>query len=319
VSLIASLLLSARLQRRISDPILELVQTARTVSDQKNYAVRASATAGTGEVGLLANTLNEMLNQIERQDAELRRAVAARDEFLSIASHELKTPLTPLQLQVQSLQRLTQRNAPTPIHGKLTTGLEVMDKQVVRLTTLVNNLLDISRITSQRLLLNLEEVDLRQLVQEVVVRFRQELLQAGCTLTVHAPDPVVGLWDRSRLDQVATNLLSNAMKYGAGKPIEISVEGTTDHGRLRVRDNGIGVAPEDQARIFDRFERAVSEHNYGGFGLGLWITRQIVECSGGTILVHSQPGAGATFVVELPLKAPQATEGPAEEKAEATS
>jgi signal transduction histidine kinase len=302
VSLVAGFAMSARLQRRISEPILGLVAAARTVSDQKDFSVRASTLAA-GEVGLLGKTFNEMLATLQSQDADLRRAVAARDEFLSIASHELKTPLTPLQLQVQKLQLTARRHGDDPLAQKIASGLDVMDRQVVRLTTLVNTLLDISRITSQQLRLEPEEMDLSALVREVVTRSAQELRRAGCELHLSADTPAMGFWDRSRLDQVITNLLSNAIKYGAGKPIEISVVGRDDRVQLGVRDHGIGIAQQDQDRIFGRFERAVSLNSYGGLGLGLWIVRQIVEASGGTISVESQPGQGALFTVDLPRRA----------------
>jgi signal transduction histidine kinase len=298
LSLVAGLLMSARLQRVISEPILRLVNAAKTVSQKKDYAVRVD-TNERGEVGLLGSTFNEMLDQIARRDADLRLAVSARDEFLSIASHELKTPLTPLLLQVQRLQAVVRQGETAP-SAKLASGLEMMDRQVERLTKLVSNLLDISRITSQRLQLDRESVDLAALARDVVARFQHELARSGCPVTVRADDGVVGLWDKSRLDQVLTNLLANAMKYGAGKPIEIAVEAQHGLARLRVRDEGIGIKPEDQARIFQRFERAVSVHSYGGFGLGLWIAAQIVDAAGGKISVTSTPGHGATFQVELP-------------------
>jgi signal transduction histidine kinase len=198
---------------------------------------------------------------------------------------------------VQRLQALLKQVEPNP---KLASAVEMMDRQVSRLTNLVSNLLDISRITSQRLQLDRENVDLTALVREVLGRFQQELARAGCPVAIQAADGVTGLWDKSRLDQVITNLLANAMKYGAGKPIEIDVEAQDGVARLRVRDHGIGIAPEDQARIFGRFERAVSVHSYGGFGLGLWIAAQIVDAAGGKISVNSTPGDGATFLVELP-------------------
>lgn len=296
---ITGFVLSRRLQHRISEPILNLVRAARTVSSQKDFALRVNA-APDGEVGLLGKTFNEMLDTIEHQDAELRRAVAARDDFLSIASHELRTPLTPLQLQVQKLQMVVRR-ADGDLAPRVTSGLEVMDRQVVRLITLVNRLLDISRITSDRLDLEREPMDLTGLVREVIKRSQQELQRAGCEVQLHADGPVMGVWDKTRLDQVFTNLLSNASKYGAGKPIRVVISQEGGHAVLCIQDQGIGIAPDDQARIFQRFERAVSTNNYGGFGLGLWIVRQIVEASGGRITVDSQPGKGATFRVQLPL------------------
>jgi signal transduction histidine kinase len=128
----------------------------------------------------------------------------------------------------------------------------------------------------------------------------EQLARAGCPLKLSSPESQRGKWDRLRLDQIVTNLLSNAMKYGAGQPIEITVAGSPDAVRLEVRDHGIGIAAEHQSRIFDRFERAVSGRNYGGLGLGLWIVRQIVDALGGSIRVRSAAGEGSTFVVELP-------------------
>jgi signal transduction histidine kinase len=177
---------------------------------------------------------------------------------------------------------------------------EAVERQIVRLTNLVNNLLDVSRISTHKLQLDYEPVDLAELAREVCGRLTPEAVRAGCMLAVHTDGEVPGTWDRVRLDQVVTNLVTNAVKYGAGKPIEVSVRRQGASARLLVCDHGIGIDPEDQARIFDRFERAVSEHHYGGLGLGLWIVRQILDALGGTIRVESQRGKGATFIVVLP-------------------
>ena len=240
-----------------------------------------------------------------RLHAEAHDAIRVRDDFLSIASHELKTPITTLQLQIQSLLRRADSGS---VDG-LSTRLAAAERQVERLTALINDLLDISRITGGRLDLNLEEVDLSSVVREVVARFEEPLTKAGCRLTVSGLDAQRGTWDRLRLDQIVTNLLSNAMKYGTGQPIEITVTGTPDAVRLEVRDHGIGIEPEHQSRIFDRFERAVSGRHYGGLGLGLWIVRQIVDALGGSIRVRSAAGEGSTFLVELPRTQPQTQAG----------
>ena len=143
-------------------------------------------------------------------------------------------------------------------------------------------------------------MELSALVREVAERFEPELTRAGSALRLHMSAETGGQWDRLRLDQVVTNLLSNAVKYGRGNPIQVETEATGGQVRLFVKDGGIGIASEDLSRLFNRFERAVSERNYGGFGLGLWITRQIVEAMGGRIHVTSQLGVGSTFTVELP-------------------
>jgi signal transduction histidine kinase len=228
-------------------------------------------------------------------------AVLARDEFLSIASHELRTPLTTLQLLVQGFRRAVQTESPPEeaIEG-VRSSVELVGCEVARLDRLASNLLDVSRITAGRLPIERAHVDLSALVREVALRFEQEVEIAGCKLTVHADASVVGLWDRMRLDQIVTNLLSNAIKYGPGKPVEVRVESDATTGRIVVRDRGIGIAPKDATRIFERFERAVSARHYGGMGLGLYITRQIVEAHGGTIRVDSVPKEGSTFTVELP-------------------
>jgi len=231
--------------------------------------------------------------------AAAQAAIRARDEFLSIASHELRTPLTSLALQSESLRAKATRLELDDVAKKA----EVIRRNVDRLARLVASLLDLSRINAGRLELDLEPFDLAELAREVVGRFEDEARRAGCTLELVAPEPVSGSWDRLRLDQVLTNLVSNAIKYGPNQPVEVRVEGHGDRAILTVRDHGIGISLPDQARIFERFERAVSERSYGGFGLGLWIVREIVESLGGTVRVESAPGEGATFTVELSRRA----------------
>jgi signal transduction histidine kinase len=232
---------------------------------------------------------------------EAQDAVKAREEFISIASHELRTPLTSLTLQLQSLVRAAQRDAlDAQPPGQVLHRLEEAQSQVKRMGKLVNELLDLSRVTAGRLEIDLEEVELASVVREVTQRSHEELRLAGCKLTLKIDAPVTGLWDHFRLDQVVANLLSNAIKYGRGKPIEIKVEADADTARLTVRDEGIGIAPDNLERIFVRFERAVSARNYSGLGLGLYIVHRILGVLGGTIHVTSELGKGATFVVELP-------------------
>jgi signal transduction histidine kinase len=239
--------------------------------------------------------------QIEALAGELKLAVHARDEFLSIASHELKTPLTPILLQAQLLKRAAMAHPEGVPSVQVAGRAELISRSIERVAYLVNTLLDVSRITADRLDLTLAEVNLAALTHDVVERHRDAREASGSTLTVHAPVPVVGSWDRLRLDQIATNLIGNAIKYGRGRPIDVYVEHTPDAAVLRIVDEGIGIAPDDQARIFERFERAVSVRHYGGFGLGLWIVRQLVEALGGTIRVTSALDVGSTFEVRLPI------------------
>ncbi|MFY0572115.1 ATP-binding protein [Archangium lansingense] len=231
---------------------------------------------------------------------EAKEAVQVRDEFLSIASHELKTPLTPLRLKLHSMRRSARSSEGAMDAETLRAHLDVAERQVARLSRLIDSLLDVSRIGAGKLELDWEDVDLAEVVREVVGRFEPQASKAGCAVTVRAPGPVIGRWDRLRLEQVVTNLLSNALKYGAGKPVELSVSTEAGHALLLVRDQGIGIESGNLSRIFERFERAVSERHYGGLGLGLYITRTIVQALGGTIEARSTPGEGSTFIVTLP-------------------
>jgi PAS domain S-box-containing protein len=234
--------------------------------------------------------------------SEAQAAVAARDEFLSIASHELRTPLTALRLALENMRRVstrgdTDRLPPQYVERVLATA----ERQGQRLEKLVAALLDVSRIQMGRLELDVDEVDLGTIVGEVAAQFEDEAAQTGSTLHVRG-DPVRGYWDRLRISQVVTNLLANAVKYGGGNPVEIEYGPREDRAMLVVRDHGIGIDPVDQPQIFERFERAVSSRNYGGLGLGLYIVKRIVEAHGGTVRVESTPGVGATFHVDLPQR-----------------
>lgn len=262
------------------------------------------------EVAILQDLAAAVMTEVELRvsraleqtaQAELRKVgddVRARDEFISIAAHELRTPLTPLKLQLDTLRRTVQ--AVGIQDPRVMRHLERSGAQVQRLFQLVERLLDVSRVATGRLGLLMEELDLSRLATEVADRFREEAEVAGCQLETHIPGPVRGLWDQLRIEQVLSSLLSNAIKYGAGHPIDVSVEGHGELARLSVRDQGIGLAREDAGRIFERFERAVSPGSYGGMGLGLYVAKQIVEAHGGNIVVRSQPGKGSTFTVVLP-------------------
>jgi PAS domain S-box-containing protein len=230
---------------------------------------------------------------------EAQEAIRARDEFLSIASHELKTPLTSLTLLVHALQKHV---LPQSADEGVRMRLGSIERQARRLARLTDELLDISRIRLGRLELDLQDVDLGELVRETIARFREESIARGSELRLSVEGSAIGRWDRSRIEQVVSNLISNALKYGEGKPIEVRVRPEGGLATLTVSDRGIGIPENQQARIFQRFERAVSSRNYSGLGLGLYIVRQIVNAHGGDIRVQSQPGAGSTFSVELPLR-----------------
>ena len=230
---------------------------------------------------------------------ETQHAVRVRDEFLQVASHELRTPIAALTLSLDNLLRASRsgRNVAPEVTRRLT---ELAARQGIRLTRLVDDLLDVSRIEMGPLALDLAKVDLAAVARDVAERFEAGLARAGCSLSIRCSRPVLGRWDGSRIDQVVTNLVSNAVKFGAGKSIEIDVGEEAGTARLSVRDHGIGIDTALRAGIFDRFQRAVSTAHYGGLGLGLYISRRIIEAHGGSIRVESEPGAGATFTIELP-------------------
>ncbi|HEX8538700.1 MAG TPA: GAF domain-containing protein, partial [Cystobacter sp.] len=200
---------------------------------------------------------------------QAQEAIHARDEFLSIASHELKTPLTPLQLQLRMLEKRLQEYATVERQGWVAQRLGSIRRQSERLNRLISALLDLSRIVGGRLQLAPESVDVTALVREVVADFKEqgELSRAQSEVQLLLDGPIVGRWDRMRLEQVLTNLLSNALKYGAGRPVTVSAALRDGVAQFTVEDRGIGIAPQDHERIFGRFERAVSARHYGGLGL----------------------------------------------------
>lgn len=230
---------------------------------------------------------------------ETQEALRAREDFLAIAAHELRTPLTPLRLGIQHALRMLRGGHPST--EEIVARLMVSERQVVRLSRLVEGMLDMSRLTRGALQLERSPCDLAALVGEVMERSHEVLAHVHCTLDLRLEGPLPVLGDKLRLEQVVENLLSNAMKYGAGCPVHVHCRTEGAHALLSVEDEGIGISPEDQQRIFGRFERATSVQHYGGFGLGLYLLREIVEAHGGGVTVQSAPGQGACFTVRLPL------------------
>lgn len=233
----------------------------------------------------------------ERLLEHAREEVKGRDVFLAIAAHELRTPLTPLRFEIEGVARAAAAGRLGP--ERLAARLAIADRQLGRLERLVVNLLDVSRLTTGQFELHREEVDLAELVREIAERHSADLAAAGCELALHV-EPAVGSWDRLRLDEAVTNLVMNAITYGRGRPITLTLAATEAGLRLDVRDEGEGIAPADQARIFERFERATPERHAGGLGLGLWLVRAIAEAHGGSVRVQSQPSRGSCFTLDLP-------------------
>jgi PAS domain S-box-containing protein len=232
-----------------------------------------------------------------------QEAIQARDEFLSMASHDLRSPLTSLRLQLQAMRKdLKQGDEGLRAREKLSTRVESMVRQTDRMLHMMDSLLDITQMSAGRLELRRQKLDLVELVRESVGTIDEELRQSGVEVRVHEEGSVEGAWDRLRLQQVIDNLLSNAVKYGKGQPVDITVARQGSRAKLVVCDRGVGIAPEDQRRLFERFERVRLNRDITGYGVGLWIVQRVVEAHGGSITVQSQLGEGASFIVQLPMR-----------------
>jgi PAS domain S-box-containing protein len=250
--------------------------------------------------------------KLEKISDDLKTAVQARDDFMSIASHELKTPLTSLKLQSQIFKRSVLKGD-LSVYNKERIDIIVdqTDKQSSRLTRLVDDMLDISRIRSGQLTIDREEFNFCGLVRETLERLSSQFSPSpqvsgeSVVPILSNQSEIVGFWDKLRIEQVITNLLTNALRYGGGKPIDVRLEDRKENVLLAVNDNGIGIAESAQEKIFDRFERAINANEVSGLGLGLFITKKIVLAHGGKIWVHSELGKGSTFFVELPKYAPK--------------
>jgi signal transduction histidine kinase len=247
---------------------------------------------------------------LEQERLELARAqaaraaaeaeVALRDEFISIASHELNTPLATLKLSFKQISRAaTSADEPASLRA-VAPAAERCERQLVRLVRLVDALLDASQIASGTIPLQIETVCLMESVRDAVHALAEEATRAGSLVEVTGDGTVTGQWDPTRVEQLITNLVRNAVTFGRGLPVRVTVSGDANRARLVVADQGIGIPRDQHARIFDRFQRAVSAQHYGGLGLGLYVVKQVVDAHGGSVRVESDPGSGAVFTVELP-------------------
>jgi signal transduction histidine kinase len=255
----------------------------------------------------------QLVQQLQTAQCELQRAVRMRDDFMSMVSHELRTPLNTLYLETQVRKlHLTKGNLAPFEPAKLPAMIERDQRQIQNMVRLIDDMLDVTRLRSGALSIQPKPFDLAAMAARVVDSLGQQAEAVGSTITLHAAGPVQGMWDEFRVEQVLTNLLTNALRYGGGKPVRVEVgvaaasagfAGAAPQASMTVRDGGMGIATADQERIFEQFERtADSKKHAAGLGLGLYITRQIVRAHGGEISVESQPGAGAVFRVTLPLE-----------------
>ncbi len=228
----------------------------------------------------------------------LQSLMETRDEFISVASHELRTPLAALQMQVQGLTRGPAGARLDPVVKR---RLQAADRSVERIVELVNHLIEASNLAAGRLSLVPVRTSLGDVIDDAVQRLQPAIARSGSTVSVDVGANIIGFWDKQRVGQVVTHLLSNALKYGEGRPIEIHGDSAAGRARFSIRDSGVGIAQEELQRIFRRFERGAAPYHYGGFGLGLWMAEQIVVAMGGTLRVESEKGRGSLFTVDLPL------------------
>ena len=220
---------------------------------------------------------------------------------MAIAGFELRNPMGAIALGISNL--VFQVNRAGDLPRWLVERLDSLDRRTRTFVRRSTTLLDVSRLATGQLGVQRETASLSAVVRSAVAEFAPEASQGRCELRLDIEPAVAGVWDRAALEQVALHLLSNAIRFGAGAPVDVSVSGDRDAAVLTVRDRGPGIADADRARIFESFERAIAARECAGFGLGLWITRQLVRAHGGEIAVESEPGAGSVFTVTLPRKA----------------
>ena len=247
---------------------------------------------GKPSIGVIVTDLSE-----RKRQEQAEQAVRMRDEFLAIASHELRTPLSTLVLRLGLLER----HAITGNMAQVQASVDRAKDQTERMRRLVDRLLDVSQLASGRLELELEDGDLGEVVKEAVERFSEVASNAKCEIRLTAPSGIIARVDKFRLDEAIGNVISNAIKYGPGKPITVDLKAKDGKATLVVQDRGIGIPPDDLSRVFGRFERTTISHNYGGLGLGLYIANQVIEQHEGSIRAENRSGGGVRIVIELPL------------------
>jgi two-component system OmpR family sensor kinase len=242
------------------------------------------------------------LAKLRQQVEELRQSVRARDDFIAIAAHELRNPMTPV-IGVAELALVVARKAEGTCPPRVIELLERLQGLVQDYMNRATRLLDISRVEAGKLQLQPAVTDLSNLVRSVAQRYEAEAAYKRCAIEPGIDDGIIAVCDPLAVEQVIENLLSNALKFGAGNPVVLRLRSDEDSAYFEVRDSGIGMSEEQQERVFDRFEQVVAHHRAGGFGLGLWISCRLVEAMNGNITLSSRLGHGSTFHVTLPLRA----------------
>jgi signal transduction histidine kinase len=269
-------------RRTLSAALADESQRSPRTLEQALEAIERAERA-LGAASSASHTLADSPDALEHRLNELTRTIAQHDEFLSTLGHELRNPLSPIYMQAQYLLDAVRQGQPKALTREwLVPQLEAFCARLQRFLEMLNRVMDVSRMSAGRLSLELEELDLVALVREVSQSFERELAAARSELFIDAPPHLRGVWDRLRVEQIFTNLLSNAIRYGAGKPIDVKIGGDAEQVELRVMDQGVGIDPADQQRIFQRFERVGKTRTAGGFGIGLWTVRQCCLAMAGT-------------------------------------
>jgi PAS domain S-box-containing protein len=269
-----------------------------------NPAAETAISNGHGALPGSSESHGAVLGPIRVRLQELQQAVAARDEFIATVAHELRNPIAPLTFQlrlaIEKSEQIASAGESVPAEW-VQSQLRRIEQRLHRLLETLDRLLDVSRLSTGRIDLQPEPMNLAAAVREVLSTFEAELAVARCKVTFSERGDATGWWDRLRVEQICRNLISNAIRFGAGRPIDVVVHADEDFATLQVRDHGVGIEPDHQARIFERFERGMEQRS-GGFGIGLWVVKNICVAMGGRITVESALGEGARFTVMLPRR-----------------
>jgi two-component system, OmpR family, sensor kinase len=266
-------------------------------------AENARLRAALSRAGLDADAAPEVA-ALRRRVEELLQAVRARDDFIAIAAHELRNPMTPI-IGLAEAALAAARGAGGAGPPRVTTLLEHLQRAARDFIRRATRLLDVGRIESGNLRLEPTETDLSEVVRAVAERYAAAAAHGRSALGLEVEDGVSGTWDRLAAEEVVENLLSNALKFGMGRPVTLRLRSDGRSARLEVQDRGVGMPPDQQSRIFGRFEQVVGQHRGGGFGVGLWVASRLVAAMDGRINVSSRLGEGSTFSVTLPLAPPE--------------
>ncbi|MEX5746870.1 ATP-binding protein [Massilia sp. X63] len=242
-----------------------------------------------------------LLRELNQTQEELQRSLRMRDEFMSLVAHELRTPLNTLFLEAQMRSLQLKRGTLGAINpDQFEAMIRRDERQIKSMIRLIDDMLDVSRMRSGQLSIRPGQVQLMDLLERVVSDLSLQASATGCKLSLNPHPPVEGCWDEFRIEQVVVNLLTNALRYGGGQPVEVSVQYAGDTVSIHVRDEGKGIAPSDLERIFEPYERGARNGEPKGLGLGLYISRQLAISHGGELRVTSKPGEGSTFTLVLP-------------------